>query len=151
MTTPTYEELVAFVRLAKRLHDEALPKFDWGRSALDANAISLLNESGLQVDRLVARMNNAEPEPTPRMLITMDGGLIQNIEFDQPVKLDVCIADMDITDANSADYQSWEVNGNVQHGFLSSWWVQASGETNPLSRSTAHFGPIWKALDSEDT
>lgn len=28
----------------RRLHDEALPKFNWGASALDANAIGLLNE-----------------------------------------------------------------------------------------------------------
>jgi len=42
-------ELEAALRGAKRLFDEALPKFDWGRSALDANAIKLLNE----VPRLV--------------------------------------------------------------------------------------------------
>lgn len=29
---------------AIRLFDEALPKFDWGASPLDANAIALLNE-----------------------------------------------------------------------------------------------------------
>lgn len=28
---------------AKRLHDEALPKFNWGQSCLDADAISTLN------------------------------------------------------------------------------------------------------------
>lgn len=32
------------LRLAKRLCDEALPKFNWGASALNANAIALLNE-----------------------------------------------------------------------------------------------------------
>ena len=32
------------LELCLRLIDEALPKFDWGRSALDANAIWLLNE-----------------------------------------------------------------------------------------------------------
>jgi hypothetical protein len=31
--------------LAKRLVDEALPKFEWGKSSLDANAITLLNET----------------------------------------------------------------------------------------------------------
>lgn len=36
--------LVQALQRAKRLFDEALPKFDWGRSALDANAIQLLNE-----------------------------------------------------------------------------------------------------------
>ncbi|WP_142028335.1 hypothetical protein [Bordetella hinzii] len=29
---------------AKRLFDEALPKFNWGASFLDANVIQLLNE-----------------------------------------------------------------------------------------------------------
>lgn len=38
------------LKLAKRLNDEALPKFDWGKSALDANAIWLLNEVPLAVD-----------------------------------------------------------------------------------------------------
>jgi hypothetical protein len=37
-------ELVAALKRSIRLFDEALPKFDWGRSALDANAIKLLNE-----------------------------------------------------------------------------------------------------------
>lgn len=55
---PTYEELVAFVRLVRRLHDEALPKFNWGASALDANAIHLLNESGLQVNDLCKRLDD---------------------------------------------------------------------------------------------
>ena len=32
------------LRLCERLFAEALPKFDWGASALDANAIRLLNE-----------------------------------------------------------------------------------------------------------
>lgn len=46
------EELVPIVELqhkallhADRLCQEALPKFDWGRSALDSNAILLLNEA----------------------------------------------------------------------------------------------------------
>lgn len=37
-------ELVSALNRAERLFDEALPKFDWGKSALDANAIALLNE-----------------------------------------------------------------------------------------------------------
>ncbi len=37
------------LRMTQRLFDEALPKFDWGRSALDANAIALLNEVPRQV------------------------------------------------------------------------------------------------------
>jgi len=34
---------------AARLHREALPKFNWGASALDGNAITLLNEVPGQV------------------------------------------------------------------------------------------------------
>jgi len=36
--------------LAKRMIDEALPKFDWGKSYLDANAITLLNEAPVAVN-----------------------------------------------------------------------------------------------------
>ena len=38
------EELLDALKRAQRLFEEALPKFDWGKSALDANAIRLLNE-----------------------------------------------------------------------------------------------------------
>lgn len=41
------------LRLVKRTYDEAHPKFNWGASALDANALDLLNRSGLAVDRTV--------------------------------------------------------------------------------------------------
>jgi hypothetical protein len=34
---------------AQKMIDEALPKFDWGKSALDANAIMLLNETPQKV------------------------------------------------------------------------------------------------------
>ena len=34
----------AALQRCQRLFDEALPKFNWGASALDANAIQLLNE-----------------------------------------------------------------------------------------------------------
>ena len=37
-------DLLAACKAAQRLFDEALPKFNWGASALDANAIQLLNE-----------------------------------------------------------------------------------------------------------
>jgi hypothetical protein len=59
---------------AKRLFDEALPKFDWGRSALDANAIKLLNEvpalvnaalASQRSDTIPARLATAESLPCP--------------------------------------------------------------------------------------
>lgn len=37
-------EMIAALTRAESLFREALPKFDWGKSALDANAIALLNE-----------------------------------------------------------------------------------------------------------
>lgn len=37
-------DLLEALRAAQRLCAEALPKFDWGRSSLDGNAIGLLNE-----------------------------------------------------------------------------------------------------------
>ncbi len=37
-------ELERALQQAQRLFAEALPKFNWGASCLDANAISLLNE-----------------------------------------------------------------------------------------------------------
>lgn len=46
-----------------RLFNEALPKFNWGASALDANAISLLNEVPLKV-RALLRPTPSEQEPT---------------------------------------------------------------------------------------
>ncbi len=46
----------------ERLIKEALPKFNWGASALDANAIKLLNEVPLQVrDAIAAAGGKAAP------------------------------------------------------------------------------------------
>lgn len=42
-------ELRAALLMCQRLFDEALPKFNWGASALDANAIWLLNEAPAMV------------------------------------------------------------------------------------------------------
>lgn len=44
LTLSMHDSLVAALNQAKRLFDEALPKFNWRDSALDANAIALLNE-----------------------------------------------------------------------------------------------------------
>lgn len=42
--------------LTKRMIDEALPKFDWSKSALDGNAIKLLNDTPLAVSRALGRV-----------------------------------------------------------------------------------------------
>lgn len=45
------ERLRAALLLAQRLCNEALPKFNWGASSLDANAIKLLNDVPLAITR----------------------------------------------------------------------------------------------------
>jgi hypothetical protein len=50
-----HDELVAALRDCQRLFKEALPRFDWGRSALDANAIALLNEVPMAVRAALAK------------------------------------------------------------------------------------------------
>ena len=45
------ERLRAALLIVKRMCDEALPKFNWGASRLDANAIKLLNDAPLAVMR----------------------------------------------------------------------------------------------------
>lgn len=47
----TYQLMVTALVLAQRLNTEALPKFNWGASALDANAIDLLNRTPRAVDK----------------------------------------------------------------------------------------------------
>ena len=42
------------LQAAQRLFKEALPKFNWGASFLDANAIRLLNEVPAKVDAAIA-------------------------------------------------------------------------------------------------
>ena len=41
------------LKRCQRLFKEALPKFNWGASALDANAIRLLNEVPGEVDKVL--------------------------------------------------------------------------------------------------
>lgn len=48
--------LVEVLELSNRLMQEALPKFNWGASCLDANAITLLNEVPGAVRALLAEL-----------------------------------------------------------------------------------------------
>lgn len=48
--------------LCKRMIDEALPKFNWAKSALDANAIDLLNRASIAVPIALAKMTRAAKE-----------------------------------------------------------------------------------------
>lgn len=50
------DEMQTALNAAKRLFDEALPKFNWGASALDANAIRLLNEVPRVVQEAIAKV-----------------------------------------------------------------------------------------------
>lgn len=49
------QEMKAALARAERLFKEALPKFDWGKSALDDNAIALLNEVPGEVVKALAK------------------------------------------------------------------------------------------------
>lgn len=48
-------DMLAALKLAQRLVAEALPKFDWGKSALDANAIQLLNEVPIAINKALIK------------------------------------------------------------------------------------------------
>lgn len=48
-------ELLKALEFAQRLIKEALPKFNWGASFLDANAIALLNEAPAAVNAAIAK------------------------------------------------------------------------------------------------
>jgi hypothetical protein len=49
-------ELIEALKLAQRMNREALPKFNWSASALDANAIDLLNRTPGAIDAALARV-----------------------------------------------------------------------------------------------
>ena len=48
-------DMLEALKLCKRLIDEALPKFNWAKSALDANAIQLLNEVPKTVNNAIQK------------------------------------------------------------------------------------------------
>ncbi|MCP5004534.1 MAG: hypothetical protein GY941_11445 [Planctomycetes bacterium] len=58
----TVTELVEALELTERLITEALPKFDWGKSALDANAIELLNTVPSKVTNAIAKAKGQTDE-----------------------------------------------------------------------------------------
>jgi hypothetical protein len=51
-------KMLQALKQCKRLIDEALPKFNWGASALDANAIQLLNETPGIVNTIIAKVES---------------------------------------------------------------------------------------------
>jgi hypothetical protein len=50
-------QMAEALRACERLFDEALPKFNWGASALDANAITLLNVVPAKVRAALIEVN----------------------------------------------------------------------------------------------
>ena len=58
------EALLAALGRAQRLFDEALPKFNWGHSALDGNAIALLNQVPGEVAAAIT-LGSLGPAPRP--------------------------------------------------------------------------------------
>ena len=56
------KQLLDTCRMAQRLYKEALPKFDWGASALDSNAIRILNETDIAVGNAIVAAEKAIDE-----------------------------------------------------------------------------------------
>ncbi len=59
--TPLERDLLEALELTQRMIGEALPKFDWGKSFLDANALDLLNRTPIRVHNAIARAKGATP------------------------------------------------------------------------------------------
>lgn len=53
-------DLLAALERTNRLFEKALPKFNWGASALDANAIKLLNEVPREVRAAIAKTTSPQ-------------------------------------------------------------------------------------------
>lgn len=51
-----FEEMVEALEASRRLFNEALGKFNWGASALDANAIQLLNDAPIKVYAILDKL-----------------------------------------------------------------------------------------------
>lgn len=51
--------LRAAFEAAERICKDALPKFDWGKSALDAKAIQALNEGMLTIEQTRRALNSS--------------------------------------------------------------------------------------------
>jgi len=51
-----FDKLVETLKQVERMNREALPKFNWGASFLDANAIQLLNEVPLMVSKTLSEV-----------------------------------------------------------------------------------------------
>ena len=55
MDQTVHTEMLNALKAAERLFKEAHPKFNWGASFLDANAITLLNNVPIQVRNAIER------------------------------------------------------------------------------------------------
>lgn len=52
------DDVIETLRDCQKLFKETLPKFNWANSFLDANAIRLLNEVPIKVDKLLQDIDN---------------------------------------------------------------------------------------------
>lgn len=59
---PSRQELIDALRAAAKLIDIALPKFNWGASWLDADAIRLLNEVPIKIRNVLTEAGALSPE-----------------------------------------------------------------------------------------
>lgn len=57
----TLKDIITVLRRVKQVFDEALPHFNWGASALPAEAIQLLNEVPSELKAMLGRIELAQP------------------------------------------------------------------------------------------
>lgn len=53
-----HDRMLDTLKQVERMNREALPKFNWGASFLDANAIRLLNEVPLMVSKTLSELED---------------------------------------------------------------------------------------------
>lgn len=71
MYTTREQKLEAALILCLRMIDEALPLFNWGASALNANAFALLNEAPIAVRRALAEKIQIDVALSPEAVAQM--------------------------------------------------------------------------------
>lgn len=50
-----FDQMLEALKLARRMVTEAHPKFNWGKSFLDANAITLLNSVPIAIEQAIQK------------------------------------------------------------------------------------------------
>lgn len=69
-----HDALVEALKRAQELFEKALPKFNWGSSFLNAEAITLLNDIPIEVAKALAAASETRTEATPDAKTGTQGG-----------------------------------------------------------------------------